>query len=172
MSVLNEYSNLMETKMDIFKDTTAHTNLTNDMRHVHTCARECVTRLSEKTLDTLVEQLNEEIFNNLTEEGATALSNLSNAHPDSDIEWLLDFMVWRNGCKVESAKDFNTRMAEEVVDENLTAQVRVYSDDFFIEVLDDGRHMLVVENQSWIEPETPLDSMELELYNFTQVVGG
>jgi len=158
--------------MDIFKDVTVHTNLVNDIKHIHTCANECTTRLSEKTLDALVEQLNEEMFNNLTEEGATALANLSNSHPDSDIEWLLDFLAFKNSAKIEATKDFILRTGTEV-DEDVVSQVRVYPGDFYIEVLDNGVavvHQLILENSCWIEPETSLEEMELELYNFSQIV--
>lgn len=157
--------------MEIFKDELAHSNICADLVHVYTCFNEVKTRLAEKTLDTLLEGLSEEMHLNLTEEAAPKAQALMEQNPDSDFEGVVELLVFKNSAKIESAKDFVTRTTIPV-DEDVVAQVRVYKDDLYIEVGSDGRHCLTLENYSWIEPDTSLDTMELELFNYAKISNG
>lgn len=161
--------------MEIFKDAAAYEGLKTDLKHVYTCLQEVKTRMAEKTLDNLIERICEEMMLNLTDEAGLKLQKMFERHPDSDIAGMVDFLVFKTNVKLESAKDFVTRTGIEV-DEDTVSQVRVYRDDFYIEVLDGGEypdiHQLVIENQCWIEPETSLEEMELHLFNFATIVGG
>ena len=161
--------------MEIFKDALAHSRISADLKHVHAAFRECQTRLAEKALTDVIDALDQEMSCNLTLEAAVKMEDLCNRNPDSDVEGMINFLVFQNAAKLESVKDFVTRTGIEV-DEDNVAQVRVYPDDFYIEVIDVNGlgiyHTLTLENQSWSEPETSLEAMELELFSFSQVAGG
>ena len=155
--------------MDIFNDKQAHENLESDLTLVGIVFKDVKTRLVEKSLESLIESIIEEMHMNLTHEAAAKVAVLSNKHPDSDIGDLIRFLVWKNNFKIMSAREFNETISEVGED---TDEVRVYADYYFIEVLKDGRHMLVIETSSWIEPGTTLEEMELELFNYVNVSNG
>ncbi len=161
--------------MIIFKDETAHDNLSKDLELITTAFAAVTTRLAEKQLTDVIEAVEQEMACNLTVEAALKMEDLCNRHPDSGIDGMISFLVFQNAAKVESTKDFVTRTGIEL-DEDVVVQVRVYPDDFYIEVYDkEGlglTHSLTLENQSWSEPETSLEAMELELFSFATVAGG
>src|SRR6266511_316799 len=152
--------------MNIFKDEQAHKNLSADLKAVNECFDNVKTRLVEKTLDTLVEDLCQEIWFNLVDDAQITLQDLMMAHPDSEITGMIDLLAFKESVTIRDAKEFYDKIGLDH-DESVT-QFRVYRDGFYIEVLKDGRHQLVIENRSWIEPETPLETMELELFNYSE----
>lgn len=154
--------------MEIFRDgqdVDGFEMMKADLKVLTEAFKQIKTRTVEKSLEGCMENISDDIYMSLTVEAATEIERINEKHPDSDAIDLIDFLIWKNQVKIESAKEFVLR-TDECVDENVVAQVRVYPGDYFIEIMDDGRHALNIENRGWSEPDTSLDDMELELYNF------
>jgi hypothetical protein len=158
--------------MNIFKSHALHVRLENDLKQVKSTTESMQSEYGITHVKQFADNLRWEMMKNLYGDVANEVEQLSNRHPDSDIEDLIKFYNFKTNVKVESAKDFNTRMAESVVDEDVCAQVRVYTDDYFIEIDDNGKLSLTVENESWSEPETSLEAMEITLFGFYNTNNG
>jgi hypothetical protein len=160
--------------MIIFKDEALHQNLKADLKITETAFGMTKTRIAEKLYGQLIEAISQEIACNLTVEAALEIEKIANRHPDSDIDDLIDFFVWKTSAKFEPVKDFILRTGIGGIDEDEVAQLRVYPGDFYIECRDMGvsfKYSLnLLDGRSWSEPETSLEAMELELYNFAHVL--
>lgn len=155
--------------MIIFKNKQFHTKVLSDISRLLEF-NDLETHTGQKGVVELCESLYNELYCNLTVDAATEVERLSSLHPDSDVEDLIKFLVFKETAQVISAKEFALKGYD--IDEDVVSQVRVYEGDFYIEIDGDGRHSLTLENSSWSEPETSLETMELELFSFSRVAGG
>lgn len=67
-----------------------------------------------------------------------------------------------------SAPEFGDMIGDRMWENELDTVFLVYNDRWWIEICDDGRYMLVLENRSWITgPDTTLEDLERELFDFS-----
>lgn len=142
-------------------------NLKKDYKAFTSISDQLVTRLAEKTWDNLAERFYDEISECFTDEWLEAnsevLDNVPSAGSVEAFFEVVDFHDFKNSV-IQHQTKWATDDGIEVSDG--CQSLLVYNGRFFIEVLEDGRRMLTLENQCWIEPETSLEVMELELYRF------
>lgn len=67
--------------------------------------------------------------------------------------------------KEMSGKEFGELVGDSMFDD-IEASVIVYDNRLYIEKLPDNRHMLTIYNESWIEPDTTLETMESILWSY------
>jgi flagellar biosynthesis component FlhA len=164
----------MTTDTSIFKNVDLQIALYNDLEMIATINKVMQSEYGGRNMQQLVDNVRWEMMKNLRWDVANEIEQMSAKHTDFEIEQLIEFYQWQKNFKIVDANTFNMRMAEEVVDKDVCVQVQLYgeSEDFFIEVDGNGRHYLIVENQSWSEPETSLDTMEFELFKFYKSMNG
>lgn len=69
-----------------------------------------------------------------------------------------------------SAHGFGDIIGDAQWENDHETQFLVYDDSYWIEITNDSRYMLVLENQSWITgPDKTLSDLEAELYAFTKL---
>lgn len=73
---------------------------------------------------------------------------------------------FRETCRIMTAPDFGELVGDSSWQDKPETLFRVYAESFYIEILQDGRHMLTIENNGWIEPETSLSELESILFDF------
>ena len=79
------------------------------------------------------------------------------------------FEIFRATRKQMSARAFGELISDAMWEDDDKSQFLVYDDAWYIEICDDRRHMLVLENQNWITGEdTTLDELERKLYDFAK----
>lgn len=154
--------------MKLFKDDETHAALAKDREALCSISDKLVTRMGSRAIDTLIENVDELIWDNLTEEANAVIQKLMEEHPDSVIIDVVDFVEFQNSVVIHQAGWLDTEIGLDVHD--TIESVRVYKGTFYIENLKDGRQQLIIENQCWTTPETSLLEMELELYGFYQLM--
>lgn len=81
----------------------------------------------------------------------------------------LPFAAFQASRQQMSAKAFGDLVGDAQWEDDETTQFLVYDDSWYIEICDDGRRMLTIENMGWIEPESSLEEMEQVLFDFRDV---
>lgn len=104
-------------------------------------------------------------FDEITFGGYAALRALDKvAAPFTDLE---SFRATRTEMK---ASDFGTLVGDTLWEEDDDSKFLVYAAGYWIEVIEDGRHMLTLENLGWLtghDGET-LETLEERLFDFTR----
>lgn len=77
------------------------------------------------------------------------------------------FETFQATRKQMSAKAFGELIGDAQWEDDTTTQFLVYENSWYIEILDDGRHMLAIENRGWITPKSSLEEMEQALFEFS-----
>lgn len=77
--------------------------------------------------------------------------------------------TFRATRKQMSARAFGELIGDAMWEDDEESQFLVYDDAWYIEICDDGRHMLILGNQNWITSEgTTLEELERKLYDFAK----
>lgn len=77
--------------------------------------------------------------------------------------------AFRATRKQMSARAFGELIGDAMWEDDETSQFLVYDDAWYIEICDDGDHMLILGNQCWITREgITLEELERKLYDFAK----
>ena len=88
---------------------------------------------------------------------------------DSSEETEQDFLKFQETRRRMTARDFGAIVKDEMWKNDLETQFLVYEDQWWIEVCDDGRYLLTLENQSWITGAGhTLENLERMLHAFAR----
>jgi hypothetical protein len=78
------------------------------------------------------------------------------------------FNSFRATRREMSAKAFGKAIGESMWEEDFDTRFLVYADLWYIEICDDGRHMLLLEGQIWITGrDGTLEDLERRLYAYS-----
>lgn len=94
------------------------------------------------------------------------------------------FLAFQGSRRAMTSRQYGELVGDATWRDEPETQMLVYRDRWFIEICDDARHMLVLENQSWITgpenagpenagpenagPETSLEDLERLLFEFSR----
>lgn len=79
------------------------------------------------------------------------------------------FEAFKATRKQMPAKEFGELIGDLMWEDDTTTEFLVYQDSWYIEICEDGRHLLVLENHDWITGEDgSLEDLERRLFDFAK----
>lgn len=80
-----------------------------------------------------------------------------------------EFKAFKATRKQVTGLEYAGLIGDRAWEDDPDRQLLVYEDSWYIEITDDGRYMLTLENQGWITGEDgTLDDLERELFRYAK----